>query len=300
MHRVLLTGSNGFLGTYIDKELKKQNYNIITLGRKNSIINIDLSKEVPLFSENINIVIHSAGKAHVVPKSEKEKKDFFVVNVQGTHNLIKSLESSTCLKSFIFISSVSVYGLIKGNDITEDSPLNTYDSYGKSKIEAERLIIDFCKRKNINFCILRLPLIAGKNPPGNLGSMIRSLKKGTYLSIGKANVRKSMVMAEDVAKLIPNIFNKSGVYNLSDGYHPSFDELEKGIAKQIGKRNPLKIPQFIATLAAKTGDLLGNNSLINSQKLIKIQSELTFSSRKAENELGWNPRRVIDNIDKIV
>ncbi|MCC6721094.1 MAG: NAD-dependent epimerase/dehydratase family protein [Bacteroidia bacterium] len=300
MNRVLLTGANGFLGTYIEKELRKQNYSITTLGRKNSIINIDLSKEVPLFSENINIVIHSAGKAHVIPKTEKEKKDFFLVNIQGTHNLIKSLESSTSLKSFIFISSVSVYGLIKGNDITEDYPLNAYDSYGKSKIEAEKLVKDFCKRKNINFCIIRLPLIAGKNPPGNLGSMIKSLKKGTYLSIGKANVKKSMVMAEDVAKLIPELFDKTGIYNLTDGYHPTFDELEKAIAVAINKKNPLKIHQSFAWALAKTGDLLGNKSPINSEKLKKIKSELTFSDKKAILELGWQPIKVIDNIDKIL
>lgn len=298
---ILLTGASGFLGTYIKSELVKCGFKIITIGRSNTNIVHDFNEGIPIINEKIDYLVHAGGKAHLVPKSKKEKDSFFEINHNGTMNLLEGIKKSgSALKSIVFISSVAVYGLTEGKNIEESYPLNGSDSYGRSKVLTEKLIEEFCLDANINFCILRLPLVAGKNPPGNLGSMIRSLNKGTYFSIGKANVKKSIVMAEDVAKLIPDLFYKSGIYNLTDGYHPTFDELEKAIAAAINKKNPLKIHQSLAWALAKTGDLLGKKSPINSDKLKKIRSELTFSDKKATLELGWKPRKVIDNIDKLV
>jgi hypothetical protein len=51
---------------------------------------------------------------------------------------------------------------------------------------------------------------------------------------------------------------------------------------------------------AKTGDWVGKKSPINTLKLKKIQSELTFSDSKSRAEIGWNPKKVIANIDRIL
>ena len=251
-------------------------------------------------SLNLDVIKFRNGDFISQAKTDEEKADFFKVNVQGTENLLAGLENKSSLKKFIFISSVAVYGIMEGTEIDENSPLNATDAYGKSKIEAEQIIQHWCKAQNIEYYILRLPLIAGPKPSGNLGAMIKALKKGFYFSIGEADVKKSMVLANDVAELIPSLNGKAGIYNLTDGYHPTFDELEKGLAKALNIKNPLKIPQMVATLIAKIGDKLGSKSPINSQKLKKIQSTLTFSDKKARAELGWNPSPVLDNLDKIV
>ena len=296
---ILITGASGFLGQAIRNHLNLLQVPSVSLGQsaKNEI-QCNLANEIPEIPE-VELVIHAAGKAHSVPKTDEEKEDFLKVNVQGTKNLLAGLENNSSLKKFIFISSVAVYGITEGKEIDENSPLNAIDAYGKSKIEAEQIILNWCKAKKIEHYILRLPLIAGANPPGNLGAMIKALKKGFYFSIGKADVKKSMVLAGDVAAIIPKLNGTSGIYNLTDGYHPTFDELEKGLANALNKKKPLKIPQSLAILMAKAGDLIGNKSPINSQKLKKIQSTLTFSDKKAREELGWNPSRVLDNLDKI-
>lgn len=297
---ILVTGATGFLGQAIRNHLNILQVPSISLGQSTvNEIQCNLANEIPEIPE-VKLVIHAAGKAHSIPKTDEEKADFFKVNVHGTENLLAGLNTNRSLKKFVFISSVAVYGLTEGTGIDENSPLNATDAYGKSKIEAEQIIINWCKAKNIEHYILRLPLIAGANPPGNLGAMIKALKKGFYFSIGKADVKKSMVLASDVAALISKLNGKSGIYNLTDCYHPTFDELEKGFTKTLSVKNPLKIPQTVATLIAKIGDILGNKSPINSQKLKKIQSTLTFSDLKARANLGWNPSRVLDNLDKIV
>src|SRR6478672_2254906 len=111
---ILLTGSSGFLGKTILAELQNQRLDVLTLGRSDeNTIKCDLSSKVPVIPF-VDQVIHVAGKAHVVPSSSGESKDFFDVNVQGTKNLLQSLENNRTLKQFIFISSVAVYGLNEG------------------------------------------------------------------------------------------------------------------------------------------------------------------------------------------
>ncbi len=289
---ILLTGSTGFLGTCLYNNI--QNNIIKTLNRNSGDYVTDLSIEAPNLSDRFDLVIHSAGMAHITPQTENEIKDFFSINVNGTRNLLKSLENSK-LNKFVFISSVSVYGLTKGENIKESTPLLAQDHYGKSKIEAEEIVKKWCEEQNVICTILRLPLVVGENPPGNLGAMIRGIKKGYYFNIGGGNANKSMVLATDVAKFILKAAEKGGTYNLSDGHHPTFNELSKILASQMGKSYAPNLPKLFANLLAKLGDHLGNKFPINSDKFLKITSTLTFDDTKARIAFGWNPSSVLDS-----
>lgn len=290
---ILLTGSNGFLGKIIRNSLN--NYDVLTLSRTNAMYNVDLSVIQPHFSQSISVVIHAAGKAHLVPKTQEEAQDFFNVNVQGTMNLLKGMEASATIpKAFIFISSVAVYGLESGNEISETAPLKASDPYGKSKIDAEQLISDWCSKNNVICSILRLPLLAGTNPPGNLGAMIRGIRAGYYVNINGGKAKKSIVLAEDVAGIIPKLVSLGGIYNLTDGHHPTFYMLSKKISQQLDKPNVINIPLWIAKGIAFLGDVLGDKMPINSFKLKKITSDLTFDDSKARTVLDWNPKKVTD------
>jgi nucleoside-diphosphate-sugar epimerase len=271
-------------------------HEIITVGRNNSNVIVDLAQIIPSVPI-CDIIIHAAGKAHLVPKTEKEKEDFYNVNVYGTRNLLSALENHPILPySVIYISSVAVYGLESGVDILEEHPLNASDPYGHSKIEAEQLVKEWCERNSVRCAILRLPLLAGLNPPGNLGSMINGIRNGYYVNIAGGRAKKSIVLAKDIADIIPKVAEVGGVYNLTDGYHPSFIELSKTIAQQLNKSNPLNIPLWIARFLGKVGDLIGPQFIINSAKLRKVLTDLTFNDSKARRELGWSPNNVLNKI----
>lgn len=295
---ILLTGSSGFLGQYIKALYLKRDDNLFTIGRSkenNSII--DLSKSiVGLDRRNFDIVIHSAGKAHIVPKTEKEKLEFYSINVRGSENLLKSLElSNTLPKYFIFISTIAVYGLVTGKQISENTPLNAKDSYGYSKILAEQLIHEWCDRNNVLLTILRLPLVIGKNPVGNLKKMIDGIRQGFYVNIDGGIASKSMVLAEDVANFIPNVYNVGGIYNLTDGEHPTLLNISKHIADSLGKKHPYNIPKYFAFFLSKIGNLIGDRFPINSDKLLKITSDLTFDDSKARTVANWNSTPVLED-----
>ncbi|MBE5321991.1 NAD-dependent epimerase/dehydratase family protein [Pedobacter sp. MR2016-19] len=294
MNKLILTGATGFLGKNILSVLNKSNFEVTTLGNPTTNIVCDISIEIPKFPHSFDLVVHAAGKAHSVPKNKSEEKVFFDVNLNGTHNLLKGFENSNMLpKAFVFISSVAVYGCESGTMINENHPLNAKDAYGLSKIQAEQLIQNWCAKNNVICTILRLPLLVGKNPPGNLGAMIRGIEKGYYFNIGGGKAKKSMVFAKDVAKIIPDASKSGGIYNLTDGYHPSFAELASTIAKTINKKRIFNLPLWVANIMARLGDLLGNKSPINSRKLAKIMADLTFDDTKAKKELNWKPSPVL-------
>lgn len=294
---IVLTGSSGFLGKTIIDKLSLQRVKVVSIGRHlNDDIFCDLSLTPPLMpSHNIDVVIHLAGKAHVVPKNDTEIQAIFDVNVKGTQNLLLGIELNGMLpKSFIFISSIAVYGLDQGNNIDETTPLLAKDPYGLSKIQAEQIVLDWCKNNNVICTILRLPLLVGDNPPGNLGAMINSIKKGYYFNIGGGLVRKSMVLTEDVANILLKISEIGGVYNLTDGYHPSFYELSNVLANRYSKSRIFNISFPIAKCIALIGDVFGRKFPINSKKLKKLTTELTFDDTKVKQVIIWNPKKVLN------
>lgn len=295
MEKLLFTGGTGFLGKNVMPVLKEK-YEVTTCGiTKNDMIKANFVTDIPELPEKYDIVLHACGKAHVVPKTEAEKKAFFDVNFTGTKHLCEALEKVGIPKAIVFISTVAVYGCEFGDLITEEHPLKGNTPYAKSKIMAEEYLTEWCKKHNVILGILRPSLLAGKDAPGNLGAMVNGVRKGFYMNIAGGKVIKSILMAEDIARILPSLVEKGGTYNVCDTRQPSFGELSISVAKQLGKGKPMNIPYWMAWCMAKVGDLLGSKAPINSYKLGKMTKSLTFSNEKARRELGWEPLDVLDN-----
>lgn len=295
MEKILFTGGTGFLGKNVRPILDKE-YEVTTCGiTSEDMIKANLAKETPKLDKHYDIVLHACGKAHIVPKTEAEKKAFFDVNYTGTKHLCEALEKVGVPKAIVFISTVAVYGCEYGDLITEEHPLEGKTPYAKSKIMAEEYLTEWCKKNNVVLGILRPSLLAGKDAPGNLGAMVNGVRKGFYMNIAGGKVIKSILMAEDIARILPSLVEKGGTYNVCDTRQPSFGELSASVAKQLGKGKPMNIPYWMAWCMAKVGDLLGSKAPINSYKLEKMTKSLTFSNEKARKELGWEPMDVLDN-----
>ena len=295
LKKLLFTGASGFLG-YNTRPLLEKMYDVHTIGLTDEDdIKFNMAKEVPPINTHYDVVLHAAGKAHVVPRTEAEKQVFYDVNYQGTVNLCTALEKAGVPKSLIFISTVAVYGCEYGNLITEEHPLEGNTPYAESKIMAERYLAEWCSKHGVILGILRPSLLAGRNAPGNLGSMVNGIKKGFYMNIAGGKVVKSILMAEDIARLVPLLEEKGGIYNVCDTRQPSFGEISISVAKQLGKGKPLNLPYWMAWFMANVGDLLGSKAPINSYKLEKMTKSLTFSNQKARHELNWEPLDVLEN-----
>lgn len=295
MNKLLFTGASGFLGHNVRPILEKK-YDVHTIGLTDEDdIKFNLAKEVPPINTHYDVVLHAAGKAHMVPKTEEEKKVFYDVNYQGTVNLCAALEKVGAPKSLVFISTVAVYGCDTGELITEEHPRDGVTPYAESKKMAEDYLTKWCEEHGVILGILRPSLLAGPGAPGNLGAMVKGIKKGFYVNLAGGKVKKSIMMVQDIATLVELVKDKGGVYNVCDDYNPTFGEISISIAKQLGKHKPFNMPYWMAWCIAKIGDLMGHKAPFNSYRLTKMTESLTFSNEKAKQELGWQPLDVLTN-----
>jgi nucleoside-diphosphate-sugar epimerase len=139
-------------------------------------------------------------------------------------------------------------------------------------------------------------LIAGKNPPGNLGDMISAMRNQRYFGIGKGKARRSIVHAEDIAglisKWISNPVKVSGIFNITDGNHPEFREIEAKISMDFELKYLIRIPEIVArTIAFIFGWIRGFP--LNKIRLEKMLNSLTFNDDKARAHLAWKPESAL-------
>lgn len=290
--KILLTGANGFLGTTI-RGVLEDSHEILTMGRGvgNTFIT-DLTKPIAENLPGVDLVVHAAGKAHLIPKTAIEKEEFFEVNEKGTQNLLSAIASSENFpNTLVLISSVAVYGLESGDFISENHPLTGTTPYALSKIGAEQYSLVWGEQYGVNVVILRLPLVIGQDAPGNFGAMVKAIKKGYYFRLANMDNRKSMVLAEDVARFIPQLLTKNGTYNLTDGMNPLYTELDSYLALQEGKKIRT-VPLALLKVLSKIGDIVPGFPL-STYRLKKLACSLTFDDQKAIRELNWAPRPVI-------
>lgn len=297
---ILLTGYSGFLGSAVLRELEDSRVGVIRVGRTSTsdiFWNLNDVLTIPGAVSVLERVIHVAGKAHTVPKDEKEAALFHNANADGTMRLLEGLDAwvnqnqRNYPKQFVFISSVAVYGLDAGENIGEDYPCRPQTPYGISKLQAEGLVIQWGKKHGVAILILRLPLIWGENAPGNLGAMEKAIRKWFYFRVGSGDATRSMVDICELSTFISNLTGEEqGVFNLVS-FNASFKKIENYFATKY-KRRIKVIPPVLARLAAMFGDIIGILP-INSNRLKKIENSLTFDDSGARKEIGWISTNVL-------
>lgn len=286
MATLLLTGGSGFVGRNA-MPLLSSAYRVTTLGRSPANdIATDLACSVPDLPAAPDVVVHAAALAH--PHRDTRPDMFAAVNVEGTRHLCAALERAGVPRAFVFISTVAVYGCPDNAcDVDENAPLGGTSAYARSKIEAERYLRQWCARHQVALAILRPSVLIGPGAPGNMRSMIHGIKHGYYIGIGSGSGLRSITHVEDLAQAIVAAIGRNGVWNIA-GESMSTADLERMIAKALGRRRLLRIPTRIAGLIARIGDHLPLLPL-NTYRLHILTRSLTFSSDRAHADLGWHP-----------
>lgn len=295
MKKCLVTGGSGFLGSEIVSALLKNDFEVKSIGRSSvNTMQLDLSLEVPSLQSSFDLIVHCAGLAHYYPKSAADDLKFHSGHVTIAKNLIASLGSAKP-KHFVFISSVAVYGLDEGELISEQHSPRPTTPYGRSKLEAEKILLDWGLQNQVPVTVLRLPLVVGERAPGNLGRMVHAIRKGFYFGVRGCNPKKSVVLASDVATFLgTSNALKHGVFNLTDGHHPSLREIESCIVKRFHSRtSPPLMPFFALKFIGFIGDFLPFIP-VNSVKVRKLTTSLTFSDEAARREIGWFSIPIVD------
>ncbi|ABM70741.1 NAD-dependent epimerase/dehydratase family protein [Prochlorococcus marinus] len=173
--KVLLTGSNGFLGGNLKDFYIKKPYLLHFYNRQKSYY------EILKGNEEFDLIINTAS---ATPKN-CDNKLILESNIVNTSKLC-NIALKCKVKYFINISSVSVYGKPNTSQLTEDSPLDAKDNYGYSKLLSEE-IIDSNLKAFMRVYHFRAPGIIGKGSfqaSGNfISTLIHKLKKNIPIEI---------------------------------------------------------------------------------------------------------------------
>ncbi len=275
---LLVTGASGFVGRNVVQSLLEKGHKVRALcmnrkeaekvPKKAEIAIGDITKPQTLISplRNVDTVIHLAGLvSYTMPREE-----LFRINAIGTRNLLDHCKSA---KKFIFASSVSVYGEIKG-EADEGYPLTPKTPYGESKRMAEKYIID----SGIPYTILRIAPIYGKGSPNwmkNLSLMERGFPIPRTRKLTHVTHISSAVQA-----FVKAVEKGSGVYNIAEKDPVPFVTFAEILMRALGK-NPRKLPSFMVGIMARTAGMKNYLDVLTINRHYVI--------RKAERELGYEP-----------
>ena len=259
MKKILITGANSYIGTSLEKWLGKypDQYKVDTVDMK------DGSWKEKDFSQ-YDAVFHVAGIVHI--KETKENQDlYYKVNRDLAFETAKKAKADG-VKQFIFLSSMSVYGIENGV-IDKDTTLKPNSAYGKSKIEAEELIN---KLEDNSFVVatLRPPMVYGKGCRGNYPRLAGLALKTPVFP--KVENKRSMIYIDNLSEFVRQLIdNRSGgLFFPQNAEYVNTSEMVKLIAEAHGKRitmtklfNPLLRLLNISTVNKVFGDLVYDMSM---------------------------------------
>lgn len=209
MKRILITGKNSYVGNSFAEWVSQypDSYEV----DKISLRNDDWKKKD--FSK-YDVVLHVAGIAH--RKEKKRDKDlYFRVNRDLAYEVAKKAKNEG-VSQFIFLSSMSVYGMETGI-INRDTIPKPKNFYGKSKLEAEKLI-EPLNDKKFKIVIIRPPMIYGKGCKGNYQKLSKLAKKTPVFPA--INNKRSMIYIDNLSIILLNIIDK----NLKGLFYPQNNE----------------------------------------------------------------------------
>lgn len=290
---IILTGASGFVGKTLLCQLKQSHkYNISVLTRAEisasdnciyQIVNENIFECD--WKTNIDVVIHLAGRAHVLNEQVTDPlAEFRKVNVEGTLQLARqALEKK--VKRFIFISSIGVNGSVtKQQPFKEDSVPQPHADYAVSKLEAEQELKKLFAGSDTELVIIRPPLVYAAHAPGNFARLLKLVTTNLPLPFAGTRNKRSFVALENLVDFIqtciehPNAANQT--FLVADQESISTGELVQYLKEGMGKKACfIYLPQPLMKLGA---------ACIGKSKLYEqLFESLEVDTSKAQNLLGW-------------
>ncbi|MFG6465141.1 UDP-glucose 4-epimerase GalE [Roseateles sp. BYS87W] len=188
--RVLVTGGAGYIGSITTLQLLEAGHEVLVLdnfsnakpavlgriealaGRAPAVVEGDIRDGAllrrVLAEHGTEAVLHFAG-LKAVGESVRKPLEYFDNNVQGTLSLLAALRD-TGVRTLVFSSSATVYGVAETMPLREDAPTGTTNPYGRSKLMVEHILQDLVAADpSWSLCALRYFNPVGAHPSGRLG-----------------------------------------------------------------------------------------------------------------------------------
>ena len=298
---VYLTGASGFIGSRLLAMLQTQGRDVVTLARqrRNTVltpqeIHLDESGTAELGGGGRRVLVHCAGRAHVMQESAADPVEAFrQANVELTVRLAR-MAAEAGLNRFVYLSSIKVNGeaTAPGCAFTAFDEPNPLDAYGQSKWEAEQALRKLAASTGMEVVIIRPVLVYGPDAKGNIRSMVEWIERGLPLPLASVENQRSLLGLDNLVDLIITCLDHTAAANntflAADGEDLSTPELVRRIAKTIDREARLfPVPAAWMEFAAS---LVGKKAQVQ-----RLCGSLRVDISHTCQTLGWRPPVSLDD-----
>jgi len=295
--RILVTGASGFIGKALCRELLAREHTVRAAVRETDssaaaevqqIAVPDIAAEFDrrALVGGVDAVVHLAAIAHrAVSDSELRR-----VNIDAAVRLAEAAAGT--VRRFVFLSSVKVHGEDSGaGAYSETEALRPEDSYGRSKLEAERALTELAARSGMELVLIRAPLVYGPRVKGNFLRLLRWVDSGVPLPFAMVRNRRSLIYLGNLVDAIARCAEHpaaQGPYLVSDEEMVSTLELVLRIARALERPARLfPAPQALLRIA---GMIAGRRDEIR-----RLTGNLAVDSSRVRRLLDWRPPYALDD-----
>ena len=321
VNKILITGGAGYIGSHVAEKLVKTKCKIVIvdnlqrgsrklINKKTNFIKADINNTKKLrqiiLKKKIDTIIHLASFASVA-ESQKYKKKYYLNNVIGTQKLLQACKD-TNIKNFIYSSSCSIYGNVKGK-VGETSKPNPKSYYAFTKYKSENLIKNFSKKYQFKYIILRYFNVAGASNSGKIGEignrndrLIKNLAIQFFKDKAKINIHginyktkdgtcvRDYIHVSDIADIHDMCIDylnknfKSNIFNC--GYERGYSVLE--ISKIFKKLKKNTIIKFGKRRSGDVGQVFANSSKF--KKMFKWKPKYNDIKKILISSIKWEKK----------
>lgn len=227
MKKILIVGKNSYIGRSLKNFLEKEPNTYCA----EELETVDFDPTAHTF-RGFDVIVCVAGIAHV--KETKENAQlYYKVNRDLAVQIAKKAKAEG-VGHFIFLSTMSVYGLERGV-ITPDTLPAPKNHYGRSKLQAENLLSELCD-ESFKLTIIRPPMVYGKNCKGNFQTVVNLACKLPVFP--KVNNARSMIYIDNLCNFIKlcAVHSKAGIFCPQNKEYVNTSAMAKAIATQKNKK----------------------------------------------------------------
>ncbi|MGB8222446.1 MAG: NAD-dependent epimerase/dehydratase family protein [Polyangiales bacterium] len=318
--RVLVTGATGFVGTSLIPLLEQHGHGL-TLALRTSesedrlpgqsaqsvrrtvvVGEIDAHTDWRDALQGADAVIHLAARAHVFDETADEEEAFVRINSSGTDRLVQqSIEAN--VERFVLMSSIGAVTQTSEVRVTLDTPCAPSTPYGRSKLAAERALIERAADSEMGWTILRPTLVYGPGNPGNMQRLIALVKRGWPLPLSSIRNRRSFTFVGNLADATVTALShpsaRDTVFLVADGEDVSTLELIHKIAALTGTRTrlfdvPVPVLLGLAWGADRIASASGISLPFGARTVRRLVSSLCVDIEALRAKLDWTPPYSLD------